>query len=231
MEDYPRSSNAEWLKTPQLGKQVAASIPKRSNNYDKKLKQTQMCVGAALTASTRVLQGLMEKANEDESLVALGRQAVDALALGAYVHSDINTIRKGAIRQVVNPNYVGVFTRHTNPTPESLLGENSVPEQIKEFDEINKVRAKLQKNKKGQDVNRSESFRGRGRGFGSEARRGGFHGRQNSGGSNNNNNFGQQNQGFYQRGSRGGRGQFPQQRRVYGNQTTGTDQNYNNKNH
>lgn len=146
IDNYPRPSNAEWLKTPQLGKQVAASIPKRSNNYDKKLKQTQMCMGAALTASTRVLQGLMEKANEDESLIPLGRLAVDALNLGAYVHSDLNTIRKGAIRQVVNPNYAGVFTRRTTPTPDSLLGENSVPDQIKEYDEINKVRAKLQKN-------------------------------------------------------------------------------------
>lgn len=107
VDDYPRPSNAEWLKTPQLGKQVAASIPKRSNSYDKKLKQTQMCMGAALTASTRVLQGLMEKANEDPSLVPLGRLAVDALSLGAYVHSDINTIRKGAIRQVINPSYAG----------------------------------------------------------------------------------------------------------------------------
>lgn len=154
IEDYPWLCNAEWLKTPQLGKQVAASILKHSNNYDKKLKQTQMCMGAALTVSTRVLQGLMEKANEDVSLLLLGWQAVDALTLGAYVHSDLNTIRKGAIRQVVNPSYAGVFTRRTVPSQESLLVESSVPNQIKEYDEINKVKAKLQKNKKTQDNNR-----------------------------------------------------------------------------
>lgn len=38
VENYPRPSNAEWLKTPQLGKQVAASIPKRSNNSDSNVR-------------------------------------------------------------------------------------------------------------------------------------------------------------------------------------------------
>lgn len=56
--------------------------------------------------------------------------------------------RKGAIRQVINPQYVGVFTKITSLAPENLLGESSVPDQLKEQEELSKVRAKLQKPRK-----------------------------------------------------------------------------------
>lgn len=113
------------------------------------------------------------------------------------------------------PDLRGVFTRRTSSTPENLLGENSVPDQLKEYEEINKVRAKLQKPRKsGGGENRHENSRGRGRGFYSNNREGfsnrgsGSHQGSGFGNYNNNNNF--------QRGGRPSRPGYPQQRRVYG---------------
>lgn len=214
LENYPRPSNAEWLQAPMMGTQVAASIPKRSNSYDKRLRQSQMILGGSLAAMANVLQDIMNRGKNDSSLLELARKVMDAMALSGYVHYDFNTIRKGAIRQVVNPNYAGVFTRRTSSTPENLLGECSVPEQLKEYDETNKVRAKLQKPRKnGGNDTRQENSRGRGRGnFGN---RGGFHNRQT--GSNNGSGFGNYNNtNNFQRGGRGSRPNYPNQRRVYG---------------
>lgn len=212
VENYPRPANAEWLQSPTVGTQVAASIPRRSNNYDKRLRQSQVILGGSLAAMANVLQDIMYRGKEDESLLELARKVMDAMALSGYVHYDFNSIRKGAIRQVVNPNYAGVFTRRTSSTPENLLGESSVPDQLKEQDEISKVRAKLQKPRRNTNgENRQESARGRGRGFhhnnnsnrGSFSNRGSGHGHGSG--------FGN-----FPRGGRGSRPNYPQQRRVYG---------------
>lgn len=214
LENYPRPANAEWLQAPTVGTQVAASIPKRSNNYDKRLRQSQVILGGSLAAMASVLQDIMHRGKEDQSLLALARKAMDAMALAGYVHFDFNGIRKGAIRQVVNPNYAGVFTKKTSSTPENLLGECSVPDQLKEYEEINKVRAKLQKPRKsGSGEPRHDSGRGRGRGFNSN-----FVNNGNKGGFSNRGGGNHQGSGFgnYQRGDRGSRPGFPQQRRVYG---------------
>lgn len=161
VEEYPRPINAEWLQAPTLGTQITASIPKRSNNFDKRLKQSQSVLGGSLAAMASVLQDIMNRGKHDSSLLGLAKKVMDAMALSGYVHFDFNTLRKGAIRQVVNPNYAGVFTRKTSSTPDSLLGENSVPEQLKEHEEINKVRAKLQKPRKsGGYDHRQENGRG-----------------------------------------------------------------------
>lgn len=212
MEEYPRPSNAEWLQAPTMGMQVAASIPKRSNNYDKRLRQSQMLLGGSLAAMAAVLQDIMNRGKQDQSLLGLARKVMDAMALSGYVHFDFNSIRKGAIRQVVNPNYAGVFTRRTSSTPENLLGENSVPDQLKELEEINKVRAKLQKPRRnGSNDSRQDNARGRGRGYNS-GNRGNFSGRP--GNTNRGSGFGSYHN--FQRGGRGSRPNYPQQRRVYG---------------
>lgn len=214
LEKYPRPINAEWLQAPTLGTQIAASIPKRSNSYDKRLRQSQLILGGSLAAMANVLQDIMNRGKQDSSLLELARKVMDAMALSGYVHFDFNTLRKGAIRQVVNPSYAGVFTRRTSSTPESLLGECSVPDQLKEYDETNKVRAKLQKPRKtGGNDTRHENSRGRGRGnFGN---RGGFPNRQ--AGNNQGSGFGNYNNvNSFQRGGRGSRPNYPHQRRVYG---------------
>lgn len=110
---------------------MAASIPKRSNNFDKCLKQSQSILGGSLAAMAGFLQDIMNRGKQDSSLLGLVRKVMDAMALSGYVHFDFNTLRKGAIRQVVNPSYAGVFTRRTPSTPENLLGENPVPAQLK----------------------------------------------------------------------------------------------------
>lgn len=94
-EEYPRPANASWVKAPELGKEVAASIPRRNNNYDRKLKQSQECPGSAMTAVTSVLDKLLIRASKDEGLTSIGRQLIDALKLLGFVHSDFNTIREG----------------------------------------------------------------------------------------------------------------------------------------
>lgn len=211
MEDYPRPENAEWLQAPTLGSQVAGSIPKRSNNYDKRLRQSQSYISGSLAAMALVLQDIMHRGKQDPSLMDLAKKVMDAMALSGYVHWDFNAIRKGAIRQVVNPSYAGVFTRRTSSTPENLMGENSVPDQLKEQDEISKVRAKLQKHKKGpREEPRQDYSRNRGRGQNHNSNRGGFPNRS----SNNNQGSGFGN--YQQRGGRGSRSGYPQQRRVYG---------------
>lgn len=149
LEIYPWPENAEWLPAPMLGSQVATSIPESSNNYNKRLRQSQMFFGGSLAAMAAVLQNIMHRGKEDPSLMDLAMKVMDAMALSVYIHWDFNAIRKGPIRQVINPSYAGVFTRRTSSTPENLMGENSVPEQLKKQDEITKVRAKLQKPKKG----------------------------------------------------------------------------------
>lgn len=223
LEDYPRPANAEWLQAPTMGPQVAASIPKKSNNYDKRLRQSQLYVGGSLAAMASVLQDIMYRGKHDSSLLELARKVMDAMALSGYVHADFNAIRKGAIRQVVNPSYAGVFTRRTSSTPENLLGESSVPEQLKEYEEINKVRAKLQKPKRGGHDGRQDN-RGRGRGYGSGGHRGGFSNRP--AGNNHGSGFGNYHNNFPQRGARGSRPGYPQQRRVYGhNHQNVQDQN------
>lgn len=202
LENYPRPENVEWLQAPTLGPQVAASIPKKSNSYDKRLKQTQSCLGGGIAAMVGVLQDIMNRGKNDASLLPLARKVMDALTLTGYVHFDINAIRKGAIRQVVNPQYAGVFTKRTTPTPESLLGENSVPDQLKEYEEIGKVRAKLQKPKRGfGHDSRSDGQRGRGRGFGSPQYRGSYPRRGSSGG--HNTGYNNNPHHFQQRGGRG----------------------------
>lgn len=193
-----------------MGVQIAASIPKRSNNYDKRLRQSQLLLGGSLAAMAEVLQDIMNWGKQDWSLLGLARKVIDALALSGYVHFDFNGIRKGAIRQVVNPNYAGLSTRRTSLTPENLLGESSVPEQLKEHNKIIKVRAKLQKPRKSNSGElRHDNPRGRGQGFNpNNNNRGGFSNRcANSQGSG----FGNS-----QRGGRGFRPNYPQQRRVYG---------------
>lgn len=207
LEDYPRPANANWLQAPTVGTQVAASILKRSNNYDKRLRQSQLFVGGSLAAMANVLQDIMNRGKEDSSLLGLAKKVMDAMALSGYVHFDFNEIRKGAIRQVVNPSYAGVFTRRTSATPENLLGESSVPDQLKEYEEINRVRAKLQKPRKfNSGEGRQDNARGRGRGFNpNNNNRGGFSNRNHGSGF-----------GNHQRGGRGSRPGYPQQRRVYG---------------
>lgn len=122
-----------------------------------------------------VLKDIMLRGKNDKSLLPLARKVMDAMSLTGYIHFDLNAIRKGAIRQMVNPQYAGVFTRRTSSTPGSLLGESSVPEQLKVYEEIGKVRAKLQKPRKGYGHdNHSDGQRGRGRGFGSAQNRGAF---------------------------------------------------------
>lgn len=215
LESYPRPENAEWLQAPLMGTQVAASIPRRSNNYDKRLRQSQLCLGGSMAALAAVLQDIMHRGKADPSLLPLARKVMDAMTLTGYVHSDFNAIRKGAIRQVINPQYAGVFTRRTSSTPEQLMGESSVPDQLKEQEELSKVRAKLQKPRRGNQDHKNESHRGRGRGSGSGGNRGGFQNR------NPNNNQGSgfgRSQNFQQRGARGARPGYPQQRRVYGHQ-------------
>lgn len=212
VENYPRPANAEWLQAPMVGTQIAASIPKRSNSYDKRLRQSQTILGGSLAAMANVLQEIMYRGKNDSSLLELAKKVMDAMALSGYVHYDFNGIRKGAIRQVVNPNYAGVFTRRTSSTPASLLGDSSVPEQLKEHDEINRVRAKLQKPRRANTgESRQENARGRGRGFNhnNNGNRGGFSNRGSAHG---------QGSGFgsFQRGGRGSRPNYPQQRRVYG---------------
>lgn len=228
LEDYPRPANADWLQAPMMGTQVAASIPKRSNNYDRRLRQAQLFIGGSLAAMAGVLQDIMDRGKQDSSLLGLAKKVMDAMALSGYVHFDFNSIRKGAIRQVINPSYAGVFTRRTSSTPESLLGENPVPEQLKEYEEINKVRAKLQKPKKSHGgESRHENSRGRGRGFSSGNNRGGFQ-FQNRASGNYGSGFGsyQNNNNPHQRGGRGSRPNYPHQRRVYGhNHQNNQDQN------
>lgn len=167
-----------------------------------------------MAALAGVLQDIMYRGKSDPSLLPLARRVMDAMTMTGYVHHDFNAIRKGAIRQVINPQYAGVFTRRTSSTPESLMGECSVPDQLKEQEELSKVRAKLQKPRRGSQDHRNENFRGRGRGSATGGNRGGF---QNRGGSNQGSGFGRP-QGFHQRGGRGARPPFPQQRRVYGHQ-------------
>lgn len=111
VENYPRPENAEWLQTPLMGKQIAASIPKRSNSYDRRLRQSQLCLGGSLAALAQVLQDIMRRGKTDPSLLPLARKVMDAMTMTGYVHSDFNSIRKGAIRLVINPQYAGVFTR------------------------------------------------------------------------------------------------------------------------
>lgn len=221
MESYPRPANAEWLQAPTIGTQVAASIPKRSNNYDKRLRKSQLMLGGSLAAMANVLQDIMNRGKEDPSLAELARKVMDAMALAGYVHFDFNGIRKGAIRQVVNPSYAGVFTRKTSSTPGNLLGESSVPDQLKEQDEISKVRAKLQKPRRsGSTEGRHDSARGRGRGFNPN------NNNNNRGGFSNRNPGNYQGSGFgnFPRGGRGNRPGYPQQRRVYGqNHQNGQD--------
>lgn len=215
LESYPRPENVEWLQSPTMGPQVAASIPKRSNNYDKRLRQSQVVLGGGIAAMARVLQDIMDRGKNDSSLLPLAKKVMDAMTLTGYVHWDFNAIRKGAIRQVVNPQYAGVFTRRTSSTPENLLGESSVPDQLKEYEEIGKVRAKLQKPKR-RDDQRGDTHRGRGRGFSHSGGRGGF---QNRGGhQGQHHSFGNSPQHFQNRGGRGSRPSYPQQRRVYGHQ-------------
>lgn len=222
LESYPRPENAEWVQAPTLGTQVAASIPKRSNNYDKRLRQSQLYVGGSLSAMASVLEDIMYRGKTDPSLMNLAKKVMDAKALSGYVHWDFNAIRKGAIRQVINPSYAGVFTRRTSSTPQNLMGENSVPEQLKEQDEISKVRAKLQKPKRGnREENRQDFNRNRGRGQ-NPHNRGNFANRSSN--SNHNSGFGHFQNG-QQRGGRGQRSGYPNQRRVYGQQNNNQDQN------
>lgn len=175
-----------------------------------------------------VLQEIMNRGKEDQSLLELARKVMDAMALSGYVHYDFNEIRKGAIRQVVNPSYAGVFTRRTSATPENLLGESSVPDQLKEFEEINKVRAKLQKPRKSSsgDHRNNQSSRARGRGFNPN------YNNNNRGGFSNRGSGHQQGSGFgnYQRGGRGSRPGYPQQRRVYGHNHQNNHNNQDQKN-
>lgn len=222
LESYPRPENVEWLKAPVMGPQVAASIPKKSNNYDKRLRQSQLCLGGGIAAMASVLQDILNRGKNDPSLAQLARKVMDAMTLTGYVHFDFNAIRKGAIRQVINPQYAGVFTRRTSSTPENLLGESSVPEQLKEYEEIGKVRAKLQKPRRGHD-HRNDSQRGRGRGHGHPNNRGHFAGR--GAGSHGQSGFGYHSNYPQQRGGRGNRPHYPQQRRVYGHQHQSQDGN------
>lgn len=104
------------------GVQVAASVPKRSNNYDKRLRQSQLILGGSLAAIAGVLQDIMDRGKSDSSLLGLAWKVMEAMALSGYVHYDFKGIRKDAIRQAVNPSYAGVFTRRTSSTPENLLG-------------------------------------------------------------------------------------------------------------
>lgn len=228
VESYPRPENAEWLQAPTMGTQIAASIPKRSNSYDKRLRQSQVCLGGSLGALALVLQDIMYRGKSDPSLLPLARRVMDAMTMTGYVHADFNAIRKGAIRQVINPQYAGVFTRRTSSTPQNLMGECSMPEQLKEQEELSKVRAKLQKPKRGNQDHRNDNPRGRGRGHFSGGNRGGS---QNRGGNNNQGSGFGRPQNFQQRG-RGARPNYPQQRRVYGHQhfnpqdqQSGKDQN------
>lgn len=218
VESYPRPENAVWLQAPLMGKQIAASIPKRSNSYDKRLRQSQVCLGGSLAALSRVLQDIMLRGKSDPALLPLARRVIDAMTMTGYVHADFNAIRKGAIRQVINPQYAGVFTRRTSSTPESLTGEESVPDQLKEQEELSKVRAKLQKPKRGNQDQRNDNNRGRGRGSFSGNFRGGS---QNRGAHNGQGSGFGRPQNFQQRG-RGARPNYPQQRRVYGHQHQGS---------
>lgn len=227
VDDYPRPENAEWLQAPMMGKQVAASIPKRSNSYDKRLRQSQLCLGGSLAALSRVLQDIMLRGKSDPGLLPLARKVIDAMTMTGYVHADFNEIRKGAIRQVINPQYAGVFTRRTSATPDSLTGESSVPEQLKEQEELIKVRAKLQKPKKGNQEQRGDNNRGRGRGSFSGNFRGNSH---NRGGNNGQGSGFGRPQNFQQRG-RGTRPNYPQQRRVYGHQHQGGQDHQSGKDH
>lgn len=215
VENYPRPVNAEWLQAPAMGNQVAAAIPKRSNNYDKRLKQSQVCLGGSLGALALVLQDIMLKGKSYPELLPLARRVIDAMMMTGYVHADFNSIRKGAIHQVINLQFAGVFTRRTSSTPENLMGESPVPDQLKEQEELSKVRAKLQKPRKGNNDHRNENFRGRGRSSFPGGNRGGSHNRGSYGA--HGSGFGRP-QNFHQRGGRGTRPFYPQQRRVYGNQ-------------
>lgn len=127
LENFLRPSNAEWLQAPMMGTQVAASIPKRSNNYDKQLRQSQMFVGGNLAAMAQVLQEIMDRGKNGSSLLGLARKVMNAMALSGYVHFDFNTIRKGAIRQVVNPSYAVTIHEENYLDARKLVGGEFSP--------------------------------------------------------------------------------------------------------
>lgn len=64
-----------------MGKQVAASIPKRSNSYDRRLRQSQMCLGGGIAALAGVLQDIMNRGKADPSLLHLAQKVMDAMTL------------------------------------------------------------------------------------------------------------------------------------------------------
>lgn len=60
------------------------------------------------------------------------------MILLGFVHFDFNAIRKGAIRQVVNPHYMGVFSKENILNPRKSFG-GTFCARLNEYEEINKV--------------------------------------------------------------------------------------------
>ncbi len=124
-EEMKTPENIKELGAPKVNPELWQNLPRRAQTNDAAQQHIQQAVGRSLTAQAKVAQLLSENSNKipQELLKELLKNVMDGAMQTAFVHREISSKRRQAIKPFLAQDCVGICGS-TVPVTEFLFGNN-----------------------------------------------------------------------------------------------------------